>query len=159
MHLRSTVLSTFALLSVGACSGAGSYSELFSQADMAYIRETTLHLSAALSATDSVEPRRAEEVPRIAAFRRTARAELNATAGLGKSNGFVRPTVSEVRRHVAEHPDAGPGALMPTGGFLETVDAAAVDRARSYLRKGRHPALISTARKGLDARTSTGVPR
>ncbi len=121
---------------------------------MTYVEETALHLGAALSSTDGVAPGRAEEASRIAKFRRTARAELNAAAGLGKSNGFVRPTPSGMRRHVAEHPDAGPGSLTPPGAFLAGVDAAAVDRARSYLREGRHPALIQIARKGLLARTS-----
>lgn len=154
MHLHTTALPTLALLAASACSGAGSYSEFFNRADVAYIRETTLHLGVALSATDGVVPNRADEVARVTAFRRTARAELSAAAGLGKSNGFVRPTPSEGRRHVAEHPDAGPGSLATTGAFLAAVDAAAVDRARLYLSEGRHPALIETARKGLRARTS-----
>lgn len=153
---RLAATAALALLPA-ACSGTSSYSTTFNAADHNYAHDAVMHLRGAIAAIE-----RAPVSDRVGAQRdviselRVLHGELTALSGLLRSTGAAMPTVAESIEHASDHPDPEAARGDDSDAVIETVNAAAAARARSYLPKGRQPAMIATAERTIAERGSPG---
>ncbi len=154
---RRVTIAALALLPA-ACSGTSSYSTTFNAADHDYAHDAVMHLQAdivLLEASPLAENPGSGE--RRSGQLRLMRGELAALRGLMRSTGSATPTAAESRAHVADHPDPGLRSGMSSDELIVVTNRAAIERAVSYVPRGRQPSVVDTARRTIDDRTAVAA--